>query len=63
MSQQPNDLVDAEAICTAIQVSEATIRSWAARGKIRRYPQGHRKRTLYSLSEVMGVYSGSACRT
>lgn len=59
----PEDLVDAEAIATAYDVSEATIRSWAHRGHLTKYPQGHRKRTLYSLSEFARVFTerGTSC--
>ena len=53
----PSDLVDAEALCTAYPVKETTIRAWAARGHLTRYPQGHRKRTLYSLSEFARVFT------
>ena len=57
MSDDPGDLVDAEALCTAYPVKEATIRAWASRGHLKRYPQGHRKRTLYSLSEFAEVFT------
>ncbi len=61
---RPTDLVDAEALTTAYAVTEGTIRAWATRGKLKRYPQGHRKRTLYSLSEFAKVFTEtSACRT
>lgn len=57
MSDHPGDLVDAEAITTAYDISEATIRSWAHRGYLTKYPQGHRQRTLYSLSEFAKVFT------
>ena len=60
----PSDLVDAEALTTAYDVTEAQIRQWARRGKLTRYPQGHRQRTLYSLSEFARVFIEiSSCRT
>ena len=53
----PSDLVDAEALAVAYAINEATIRAWASRGHLKRYPQGHRKRTLYSLSEFARVFT------
>lgn len=64
MSPEPDDLVDAEALTTMLAVSQATIRSWAHRGLIRKWPQGHRKRTLYSVAEALRVFTETtACRT
>lgn len=69
MTEIPADLIDAEALAVSYRVPESTIRTWAARGVLTRYPQGHRQRTLYSLAEFGRVKAGcevhrkSACRT
>lgn len=64
MSEQPVDLVDAQALATAYPITESTIRTWASRGLLAKYPQGRRKRTLYSLSEFARVFTErTACRT
>ena len=56
--------VDAEAIASSYPVSQSTIRSWAHRGLLTKYPQGHRRRTLYSLAEFARVFTErTACRT
>ncbi len=55
----PNDLVYVDEAERATGVPRATIRQWAARGKIQRYPGtgrptglGHAQRTMYALPEI-----------
>lgn len=55
----PRDLVFVDEAERATGVPRATIRQWAARGKIRRYPGngrsnglGHMQRTMYALPEI-----------
>ena len=55
----PDDPIDAEALSVAYQIPESTIRTWAGRGLLTKYPQGHRKRTLYSLSEFARVFTAN----
>ncbi|MFJ9413149.1 hypothetical protein ACIRPT_03160 [Streptomyces sp. NPDC101227] len=55
----PDDLVYVDDAERETGVPRATIRQWAARGKIRRYPGngrpsglGHAQRTMYALPEI-----------
>lgn len=55
----PGDLVFVDEAERETGVPRATIRQWASRGKIRRYPGngrpnglGHMQRTMYALPEI-----------
>lgn len=48
-------LVDVYAIHAQTGVRPGTIRRWASEGRVRRYGMDERRRTLYSLDEVIGV--------
>lgn len=52
----PDDLISADEAARLAGVSEATIRQWATRGKIQRFPGRRRaERTLYARPEIEAI--------
>jgi hypothetical protein len=52
----PEDLIPASEAARIAEVSEAAIRQWATRGKIRRFPGRRRSEgTLYARPEIEAV--------
>jgi predicted site-specific integrase-resolvase len=52
----PEDLITAAEAATIAEVSEPTIRQWATRGKIHRFPGSRRsERTLYARPEIEAI--------